>query len=61
MLNKFYIGLSGLVIGFYGVSSIMGWELGNPQRHMVPAGERKPGWSRAPSAFFWYSGYRGGK
>jgi hypothetical protein len=50
-----------LVIGFYGVSSIMGWELGNPQRHMVPAGERKPGWSRAPSAFFWYSGYRGGK
>lgn len=66
MFNKIYLGLGSALIGFYGLASFNGWELGQPRQQVVPASERKPGWSRTHTyahyhTGYWYSGYRGGK
>lgn len=62
MLNKFYIGLSSLLIGYYGLAAYNGWELG-AETHKVPEGTtRQHGWARATGTHsYWHSGYRGGK
>lgn len=62
MLNKFYVGLSGLLIGYYGLASYNGWEFG-PEPHKVPENVRQSkGWARSTGTHsYWHSGYRGGK
>lgn len=59
MLAKGYVLLGSALIAYYGAATYLGWELGSPQRHVVPADARQAGWARSPH--FWHSGYRGGK
>ncbi|HWX42257.1 MAG TPA: hypothetical protein VN345_13995 [Blastocatellia bacterium] len=60
MLTKLYMLVGVAVIGLYGMASFRGWELGNPERQVVPADVRQsPGGYR--SFHFWHSGFHGGK
>jgi hypothetical protein len=64
MLGRIYLAFGTAVLGFYGLSAFNGWEFGNPHRHIVPPGERRPGWVRSHpyhTYHYWHSGYRGGK
>ena len=60
MLTRFYVALgAALIVGQVG-ASLMGWEFGNPQQQVIPAGARQsPGGYR--SFHFWHGGYQGGK
>ena len=60
MLSKIYLLIGAAVLGMYGLSGFMGWELGTPKRDFVPADVRQsPGGYR--SFHFWHSGFHGGK
>jgi hypothetical protein len=60
VFSKIYLMIGIAVVGFYGLSSFKGWELGTPKREVVPADVRQsPGGYR--SFHFWHSGYHGGK
>ncbi|MCI0456044.1 MAG: hypothetical protein L0Z62_03570 [Gemmataceae bacterium] len=61
MLNKIYVACASAVLALYGLVAFAGWEFGDPQRRIVPASARQPGWARSSSSHFWYAGYRGGK
>lgn len=61
MLNRIYAAAGAVLLGLYGLFSFMGWEIGNPPRHVVSAQDRQTrGWLHT-SAHTWHSGYRGGK
>ena len=63
MLNKIYIVLASVALGYYAADGMFGWEYGNPQR-TIGAGRRPPVArlvACAGTSHFWYSGYRGGK
>jgi hypothetical protein len=60
MLAKFYLAVGALLLALYGIASFTGYELGSPQRQVVPADVRNsPGGYR--SFHFWHFGYHGGK
>jgi hypothetical protein len=64
MFNKFYGAVAAVIVGYYAIGGINGWEPGNPRRTIAPPDARRsPGWSRTHTgpSHFWYSGYRGGK
>jgi hypothetical protein len=61
MLNKIYVAFGSVVLTVYGLVAFTGSEFGDPQRQIVPASARQPGWARSSSSHIWYSGYRGGK
>jgi hypothetical protein len=57
---RFYVVFTSLILGFYSVAELSGWELATPKRQMVPADVRQsPGGYR--SFHFWHSGWHGGK
>ena len=60
MLNRIYAGVGVVLLAVYGLASFEGWEIGNPERKVLPTSARQgPGGYR--SFHFWYSGYHGGK
>lgn len=60
MLNRAYLAICIMIVGFYALSALRGWELGTPKREVIPADVRQsPGGYR--SFHFWHSGFHGGK
>ncbi len=60
MLTKFYLLFGGAIVAAYLAAAWMGWEVGSPNRQVLPPDVRNsPGGYR--SFHFWHSGYRGGK
>lgn len=60
MLSRLYLIVGAGILALYLAAAWNGWELGNPQRQVLPADVRRsPGGYR--SFHFWHSGYRGGK
>lgn len=60
MLSKIYLALGVGLLALFVAATWSGWEIGNPQRQVLPANVRNsPGGYR--SFHFWHSGYRGGK
>jgi hypothetical protein len=65
MLNKIYLGLGSVLLMGYTITSFLGWEFGDPERHVVTAENR-----HNPDAYrgghtghgwFFFGGFRGGK
>jgi hypothetical protein len=60
VLNKLYLAYGGVVLIFFAVATIAGWEFGSPPRETLsPSVRDAPGGYR--SFHFWHSGYQGGK
>lgn len=59
MFRKIYLALGMGVVLLYGVAAFQGWELGNPERQVLPPEARSAGGYR--SFHFWHYGFRGGK
>jgi hypothetical protein len=60
MLNRIYMGLGSLVVGFYGLTAFTGWEYAGPARKFVPGDVRQAAGGYR-SFHFWHTGFRGGK
>jgi hypothetical protein len=58
-LNRFYLALGSLALGWRLLAGMGGWEFGGAPREQLPAGVR--GESAYRTFHFWHSGYHGGK
>jgi hypothetical protein len=59
-LHRVYLGFASLLLGWWVLAALGGWEFSTPAREKVPASVRSsPGGYR--SFHFWHSGYHGGK
>ncbi len=61
MLTKLYLGLGGLMICWYSLSALAGWEYGAARRVVVPADQRAKGGVRTWGYVWAHSHYYGGK
>jgi hypothetical protein len=59
-LHRVYVAFAALLLGWWVLGALSGWEFGTPKREAVPASVRSsPGGYR--SFHFWHTGYHGGK
>ena len=57
-LNRIYVVLAGLLLGWWLLAATGGWEVGTPERERIPASARGAGIRSYP---YGVVGYHGGK